>query len=168
MEALNVCGVDIGTLSIAIVCIRGRRKIVGAHEVEIAKDGKVPTVTRIIAAQNLVAAAIRNMKDEGADCYVYVERPFGGMNLNVTIKLAQVQAAAMLGACNAVGGGLVNEITAPEWKKAVVGKGNANKEMIAKYCKKQGLKFKSQDLKDAYCMAEAGYAEIKRAFKKYG
>lgn len=165
MNKINCFGVDIGTRKIAVVGVRGKGKVVIGLELPLEKVKKTPLMPRLVTAETGLAPILRNAADVGVDSFVYVERPIGGMNLNVTIALAQVQAAAMLGGASAFGMGFVNEVIASEWKKRVIGRGNANKQDIADYCKRQGLDFESQDLCDAYCIALFGYYEIKRGSK---
>lgn len=82
----------------------------------------------------------------------YIEEPVvaGVRNLRVSLQIAQVAGALM-----STGSGRLVPVT--QWKKEVVGKGNANKMYVAKWFKDNHPKLHAkiegqQDLVDASCI----------------
>ncbi|MDG6938298.1 MAG: hypothetical protein JRN42_07165 [Nitrososphaerota archaeon] len=96
----------------------------------------------------------------GPDSFlVLVERPFGRVNWDTTMKLMATATAALVGARH---GGAEAELTDNmQWKAATVGGKNPSKERIAEWARADSGSMGDADEHacDAYCMAKALWLE---------
>lgn len=88
---------------------------------------------------------------------VVIERPIQGMSANVSTGLRLAQVAGVLAvACRHAGSSTLT-VSPSEWKKAVIGVGNANKDTVSSWLNTNQPEVASfcdsQDLVDAACMA---------------
>lgn len=93
---------------------------------------------------------------------VWVELPTGGFpNPHLTGAWAVI-CGAMYHALEEKGPypTSVWSIPVTSWKKATVGSGNANKQMIAAWALNEGCPVSTQDGYDAYCIARAGRRKL--------
>lgn len=140
---MKVLGVDISTKKISAVSFDGAPS--EGWEVEIPGKLAEDRFSRLTAA---FAAYLRA---EGPDV-VYVEGLPFVKNRDAIVGLASV-LGAVRGACAIYG---IRCVTVPGhlWKKTL-GIG-ASKDKVAAWCSERGHEFRSQDLIDAYAIAEYG------------
>lgn len=140
------CGIDFATARIAIAC----PSLGEFHEVILTPGDN-------IGALDVLAETTWNVVTTIRAELVVVESPIQGMSRNVRtgIQMAMVAGAIVVAARQA---GAEVILAAPaEWKKAVVGFGNANKADVSTFLERHlpGLytQCRSQDMVDAVCIA---------------
>lgn len=115
---------------------------------------------------NDVYCEVTSWLDSGLPAdHCYVEEPLvTNRNPRVTIQQAYINAVVRLAVERA--GGHPRLISVTAWKKSVVGAGNAKKEQVAGWVKRERPRVaavfgSNQDLYDAFCLARHG-AETRR------
>lgn len=146
MKTDTVLGIDYGTAKIAIAGPR-----IDHFEEYVLRPGDNLGALDVLA-ETCWNAVIRTHAD-----VVAIESPIqgGSRNVRVGISLGMVAGAVSVAARQA--GASVVLVPPAQWKKAVVGHGNANKEQVAEWLSHTHpdlhAKATSQDLVDAICIA---------------
>jgi Holliday junction resolvasome RuvABC endonuclease subunit len=146
---MGVIGIDVGIRSFAMVHLSES----GFH---IPMTYSVPKGSRWYELQSLSNAAITIANDPDDICFIEEPPLAGSRNVRTALQLAQT-CGALLGVipvkCYLTSVG--------EWKKTVVGKGNATKEEVGEFLNAHfpelyELCSKDQNLIDATCIALYG------------
>lgn len=83
--------------------------------------------------------------------YIVVEQPSGRHRNNPLVEMCGVTRAALFKAWEAP----VFLMPPRQWKKAVLGNGNAGKDQYVAWCRDQGYTFSNDDEAAALCIAQA-------------
>lgn len=140
------CGIDFATARIAIAS----PSLGEFHEVVLSPGDN-------FGALDVLAETTWNVVTTIRAEVVVVESPIQGMsrNVRVGIQMAMVAGAIVVAARQA--GAEVIFAAPTEWKKAVVGRGNANKADVSSFLEiyqpRLYSRCKSQDMVDAVCIA---------------
>jgi len=140
--------------------------------VAICDDGVLHHVADLVVPKTTRARELRTL---GEWCYgylkvcdyVFIEEPLIGRGVRASLQVAQTAGAVM----SALGGALdvkTDFVTVASWKKAVVGSGNADKEMVKSWLESShpayaALCGANQDRIDAACISLYGVQLLERA-----
>jgi Holliday junction resolvasome RuvABC endonuclease subunit len=157
-----VWGVDVSTKSIdvAILCGDGSWQtnaiMVYDQTVATSKHGRRLNIIRERCATTAAAWA-----QHFPPIAVYVERPTGAHPKPI---LTMAAGAALMGFEEGLREAFAHPVTCflvavSEWKKPIVGNGNASKEMVLARARELGYEGERQDPADALCIAHFGARE---------
>lgn len=156
---MNAAGIDFGVRRIAIVQLGERTDYI--EDVLPKKQYSVGEANDPLALEAIYDSVFTTISIWKPDLVV-IEAPIQGISVNVKVGLRLAMVAGVLAvACRHAGSSTLS-VGPTEWKKAVVGVGNANKDAISGWLTASypGIASNcfSQDLVDAACMAL--YAQI--------
>lgn len=156
---MAVVGIDCGIRSFTVTAVRGPSY---EEDLLLTKTYDTPRSTRRSHELQAISAYVDGLYKElgvGPDALFVVESPIvaGARNLRTSLLLAQVTGIVQSRLSNVI------EVAVAQWKKEVVGKGNAKKEEVALWVEENHpeafLHLKgSQDALDAFCIALYGEA----------
>lgn len=160
----RIMGIDLGVNKIAYSVWGGEKDLVEVNHLEVKERTRAITLTRL--NHWITGAVMSHVPD-----HVFIEDTLLGNNTRLSIKLGQTMGAVLSG----IGGVqqwnespnvfLVNVST---WKKEVLGKGNASKEMVRMWVDELGEPYSAQcennqDRYDAVCIGFYGCLINQRA-----
>lgn len=150
----RIVGVDPSSVKCVAVVLKDE-----GYAIHVYKMTTKTIPSRCLEAFRWMRRVVRELDEPTT---VYLELPVfspGRGGLKALFPLAQVHGSLAAGAISA--GATVVQVTPPQWKKNVVGKGNASKLKIKLYLKRAWLKFYLEadgdiDICDAGCIALYG------------
>jgi Holliday junction resolvasome RuvABC endonuclease subunit len=150
-----VVGIDLGARKAALSVF---------HEGELASVGSLETPSAMSRAKQLSTLAEWSREYTKVATHVFIEEPLVGRGVRASLQIAQTAGAVMatLEHANA------RFISNTAWKKALLGNGNANKEMIETWLKSSHPVYatlcgSNQDRIDATCIGQYGVQLLERA-----
>lgn len=145
-------GIDLSSVKIAFAAKRGAQ--FRTHLRLLPRKGR-SLLSQLERVERSVAADAFTLARTCPPGLIVIEEPFGrGNKTTLTTVLAATMLGLHHGLNNQFGPPNIELVTASQWKKAVIGKGNADKDLCMLYAR---IFFRrelgDQDLADALCIA---------------
>lgn len=139
-------GVDCSSLAIHAVILNNKEELVSLHKWGSAEKEFIYRFPEILVGFYHEFSRIKEVHFAAVEAAIFIQNP------KTTIAIANVIGAVWAFLLSLKIG--VTIIDNRQWKKAVLGKGNASKEDIKQFAiEKWGEKFPEQDYADAACIA---------------
>ncbi len=153
-------GIDVSTRKLAIAGVRDDGSIV-FHALELSR--KARGARRLVGARTAAYGALGAYRTEA--CVIAVEVPIIGGRAN-NRELLAVAYSVVEAAQAACPDAVVMDVPLSTWRKAVLGRGNADKDDALRYAAGLGYHGDDVDLAEALCVAEYGWGRWRAATRE--
>lgn len=154
-----IIGIDPGSTKLAVCLDERTEGRVSFYETKLPSPYRPQTCG--LAAQWL--RDIFSSLNTSVSCKAFLEAPIMVRNTQSTLKQAMVSGAIQATLDDL--GIDVYLVPVTQWKKEIIGKGNASKAEVSEWVEKKypKLKGESQDMKDSFCLYLYGQSVVERA-----